>query len=80
MMKRLIETIKFWLRVRRANKNLLKAVAAHRDDPKYDPPTREQLLTFIHEGNVGSHTFGPIRFQHAMSYEPKRPYYTFPKE
>jgi len=70
-MRHYFDLFKFWLKVRRANKQLLADVAKHKDDPKYDPPSRDEVLDFIK-------TSGP--FYPTISGVPKPQPYKFPKD
>jgi len=53
---RIIETFKFWLRLRKANKRLLKRLKTA-DTTPYTPPTREEVLAFIEKAECMGITF-----------------------
>ena len=75
-----ISYIKLWWKAKRANRNLLKSVQSHRNDPPYDPPTRKDVLDFIHNGTVFGCSMGKLEFRHNLSPVAKSPAYQFPKD
>jgi len=66
-MKKLVETFKFWLRVRRLNKALLAEAKKAKTAGAYEPPTRQEVLDFVNDGKVGAFNFGKQRFRHMIS-------------